>query len=147
MENFKINFQVVGVIVVICLAIWAILSTNNPKISGIENSLKKEYSCIQQLPYSTLINLESSHKSDRALVDAQFKTDKNFDEIKKFYDGQLSKLDWVNENEQSIKDWNRDLGGYIIHYTKGEYSLDIQYAGNMANYGWTYSIAISWGYN
>jgi len=147
MENFKAIYRVVGVIAFISVVIWAVSSTNNTKILNIESNVKKEYSSIQQLPDATFLSVESSHKSNKALVDAKFKTDKNYDEIKKYYDDELKKLGWIFESEKSVKVWGKDLGGKIIRYTKGEYSLNVEYAGSMADYVWTYAIDVGWGYN
>jgi hypothetical protein len=65
--------------------------------------------------------------------------------IFKYYDEQLKQHGWQLQATKKITDSNRDLGGKIAYYCKGESTAELQYAGQLANYGWTYAFSIGWG--
>jgi hypothetical protein len=46
--------------------------------------------------------------------------------------------------ERKLSDWGRDLGGTEAEFLKGEYVLDLTYAGSRADYGWEYAIGVEW---
>ena len=60
--------------------------------------------------------------------------------------GEMQKLGWRFMREKHVLWDNRDYGGYHAFYCKGNYTGDLEYAGGLEeNFGWTYSLAISWG--
>ena len=122
-----------------------LMNIYNPKAIKIENELKTEFNYITQLPEAVLIKVDSSHKTGQALVTGIFSTSLNYIKIRKYYDKELPRHGWKFIGEKVLTDWFRDFGGKMATYRKGNYKLTLTYAGEKANYGWDYSIDISWG--
>lgn len=49
-------------------------------------------------------------------------------------------------NEETVSDWGRDFGGKLLNFSKGDYTLSIQYAGEKADYGWDFGVSLTWSY-
>jgi len=97
------------------------------------------------LPDAKTINFNKSHKPRQALVGSKYSTNLNYAEIRKYYDKELENHGWHFINEKAVRDWGRDFGGKIAHYRKGNYTASLQYAGNPKEYGWAYSLDLTWG--
>jgi hypothetical protein len=117
----------------------------SPKAKLAQNELEIEFKSIESLPSSSLIRYNSSHETSNALVDATYLTDAKPADIFMHYDEQLKQHGWQSFGASEITDWGRNLGGKSAYYCKGEYSAQLQYAGQQANYGWTYAFSVSWG--
>ena len=142
----KVKIVVLSLLLLLCITGCAIFPNNdNPKSISIENELKDELNSIRQLPEATLKSSNSSHKEKLAVVGGAYITKHNYNEIRKYYDVEFANHGWQFINEVNDKEWGKDLGGKSAYYRKGEYVLTLQYAGENANYGWTYGIDLSWG--
>ena len=118
-----------------------------PKAKQAQAQLEIEFSTIAPPPNARVVEHSASHKTSQALVDTSYLTDINPDKIFKYYDEQLKQHGWQPQGTKGVKDWGRDLGGKSADYCKGDYGAELQYAGEKANYGWTYAFSIDWGLN
>lgn len=69
----------------------------------------------------------------------------SYPEIRSFYDQEFARNAWRFIRQEPVRDWGRDFGGVTATYCKGSYRASVQYAGAKAEYGWDYSIDLSWG--
>ena len=136
-----------GIIVIIILtAFWGYkLIIQIPAQKQAE--LEVEFKEIVPLPNVRLVDYNSSQKITQALVSAKYTTSTNPADIFKHYDEQLKQQGWQFQGTTAVTDWDRDLGGKAADYCKGDYGAELQYAGEKANYGWTYGFSIDWGLN
>jgi hypothetical protein len=66
-----------------------------------------------------------------------------FDEVKEFYLKQLINQGWQLIEEQELKDKGRYKGERVLHFTRGEFLLSIQFAGKRKEVlGWDYALRI-----
>ena len=84
-------------------------------------------------------------KGTIAVISKLYSSDAPYDDIKKFYVTELGQRRWEYIGERLVKDWGRDLGGYVLTFRSGEYRLSISYSGKNADYGWDYAVEIVWG--
>jgi len=70
-------------------------------------------------------------------------TSSSYQQITAFYDDELVDAGWTLAGEEPLRDWGRDLGGKIRHYRKGHDVIDLQWAGESAQYGWDYALSLS----
>ncbi|MCL2336350.1 MAG: hypothetical protein FWC60_02895 [Firmicutes bacterium] len=116
-----------------------------PDNSVVKAALFKEFDAIPIMPGALSNNdCHLNEKSISMLIDCSYTTNSSYAEIKDFYDTQLKKLGWQFIGEEKVYDWDRDYGGKFLHYKKGNFTADVQYAGEKANYGWTYAFDIEW---
>lgn len=118
-----------------------------PKAEKAQAQLEIEFKTIAPLPNATLVKYSASHKTSQALVDATYLTDINPDDIFKHYDEELKQHGWMLQGTKAVKDWDRDLGGKSADYCKGDYGVELFYAGQKAHYGWTYAFSMDWHLN
>ncbi|SRR5258706_2985058 len=107
--------------------------------------LETEFKAIVPLQGASVVDYHASNKAGQALVSVGYLTDINSADIFKYYDEQLRQHGWQPDGTHGVKDWGRDLGGKSADYCKGDYAAELQYAGQQANYGWTYGLSMSWG--
>jgi len=117
----------------------------SPKAEKAQAELEIEFKSIAPLTNATLVDYNSSRKTSQALVDATYLTAIKPLDIFNHYDEQLRNNGWQSYGTSGMTDWGRDLGGKSAYYCKGEYYAQLQYAGEQANYGWTYAFSVSWG--
>jgi hypothetical protein len=108
--------------------------------------LELEFKMLAPLPNASLVTYSAWHKTTHVLVTAKYLTHTNPADIFKYYDEQLRQLGWQFQGAEGVTDWDRDLGGKAADYCKGDYGAELQYAGEKANYGWTYAFDVSWGF-
>lgn len=116
-----------------------------PKAKETQAQLEMEFKSIVPLSNASVVRYSASHKTSQALVETTYLTDTNPAGIFSHYDNQLKQHGWKSYGTSGMTDWGRDLGGKSAYYCKGEYSAQLQYAGQQANYGWTYAFSVSWG--
>jgi len=139
----------VSIILFICFVCFAGIqmykTDNNPVTINIENELKIELDSLKPLPDDW--SSGSSHfarKSNSVSVTKEYVSKNSYEDIKKYYNDELKKYNWQFSCEKDVKDWGKDLGGKELDYYKGQYSIEIFYSGEKANYGYTYGITIEW---
>ncbi len=144
---FKNWLRLAGVIPIIIFA--AFLSNEFfvqlPKAKQAQVQLEKEFILISPLPNASVVNHSASHKTSQALVETTYSTVIAPVDIFNHYDEKLKQHGWKPYGTSVLTDWGRDLGGKSTGYCKGNYSAQLQYAGEQANYGWTYAFSMSWG--
>lgn len=116
----------------------------SPEAIKIEIELNAELKNIRPLPDAFSIEESSTRRGRDALVQCYYFTIKSYNDIRKYYDDEIAKHDWQFVSEESIKDWGKDLGGKSVLYRKGDYYLNLFYAGEKSQASWTYSISLSW---
>jgi hypothetical protein len=80
----------------------------------------------------------------KAIVSKKFRSDARYDDVRRFYVERLEQDGWKIDGEKQLKDLGSDFGGYEIRFRKADLSIAIEYAGQSADYGWQYGIAVSW---
>lgn len=115
------------------------------KAKAVEAELKNMFREIRPLPTAFISDTSSSHDLGKALVSATYTTGTRFREILAHYDKELSTKGWQFVHENSVRNWGSDFGGKGVLYRQGPYNATLQYAGEKANYGWTYAFSMSWG--
>jgi hypothetical protein len=88
-----------------------------------------------------------SYRSSRgrnARISRQYKSAASAPDVQSFYMREAIARGWVFTSQKKLSDWGRDLGGFELEFRKNDYTLDITYAGDKADYGWNYAIGIEW---
>jgi hypothetical protein len=134
-----------SVAVVAAIIIGSDFIINGSKAKQERDELEKEMSLIATMPQAIPQSHHSSAKPRQALVGQSYTTRLGYIDIRAYYDRELSRLGWTLNDEGPIRDWGRDFGGKRVEYCKGEYTASLQYAGENADYGWTYALELSWG--
>ena len=116
----------------------------NPQATEAE--LKVELQEIRSPERSHFIALRRTMKASHGAMSNEYRTDLSFDQLKQFYDAELSRRGWEFKKETEIL-WDRqNLGGKHLFYCKGELTADLEYAGKKeSEFGWTYSLSLTWG--
>jgi len=116
-----------------------------PDKSMVKAALYEEFNAIQIMPGAFADeDTNFGEKDISMLIGCVYTTNSSYAEIKDFYDTQLKKLGWQFVGEEKVYDWGHDYGGKELHYKKGNFTATLQYAGEKANYGWTYGLDIGW---
>jgi hypothetical protein len=148
----KINYNLKQIYTVIVFSIFLILVSISiyERISYGENAdliqdeLINEFNTIKPLPNSISSQYKATHKTTNALVSANYSTNLSYEEIRRYYDSELTSQGWQFKAERPVLDWGRDFGGKTIDYCKGSYEAEIQYFGEDKSYGGNYSLSLSW---
>jgi hypothetical protein len=139
------------------LALFVALFASIPVADRLKNGshgeayhqqLLQEFRRIQPLPVVVAVGNTDSYSPWRprqALVQATYKTNASYNEIRQFYDQQLRANGWRPLDERGLTGWGKDLGGRETEYCKGPLKASLQYAGSQADYGWTFAFSLSWG--
>lgn len=118
---------------------------NAPKAQAHLGQLEQEAEQIPAPSWARELSRSAGNKTGFALLDRTYIARASYAEIRAFYDNALARSEWRFGSERAVRDWGRDLGGRTGCYQKGDLIADVQYAGEAAHYGWTYSLALSWG--
>ncbi len=96
--------------------------------------------------YPGMVEASTSSSSEGEVwIDRNYKSDAPFDEVRRFYTEKLTHAGWQVVGDTEVKDRGRFRGERLVEFRKGEYELDLQYAGERkAEIGWDYSIDITW---
>lgn len=150
LKSIKIHLKNINPLIKVGLIIFAALLSYEfifqlPKAKEAQAQLEIEFNAIEPLLNATSFRYNASHKTSQALVGATYLTDATSTEIFNHYSEQLLQHGWLSHGTRPTTDWGNDLGGQSAYYCKGEYVAQLQYAGQQANYGWTYAFDLSWG--
>ncbi len=96
--------------------------------------------------YPGMVEVSYSSPSEGEMtIDRNYKSDAPFNEVRRFYTEKLTHAGWQVVGDTEVKDRGRFRGERLVEFRKGEYELDLQYAGQRkADFGWDYSIDITW---
>lgn len=118
----------------------------DPKRQAVVESLTYEHSLIPAMLNATERKNTSGGKKETMLIGATYVTDCSYEEIFNYYDTQLIANDWQHYyRDDNVYTTAGRMGGKIDRYKKGDFVATIQYAGEKANYGWTYAFSMTWG--
>ena len=120
-------------------------NSSSPDNIKVEEALKNEFSMIPIMPSSAEHKRHFTKKTELMGISATYATNHSCKEITDFYDAQLKKHGWQFYREEEVTDWGKDYGGKIVRYKKGDFVATVQYAGEEADYGWTYAFGMDWG--
>lgn len=112
----------------------------------IEEELKQEYELITLLPEPSLIESVAYHKSNLAGVGGRFSTKLEFEDIRKYYDGELINKGWkyLKETKGTYKDNGKNYNIRNLYYLKGNYMVWIENPGMFDNME-TFTLIVTWG--
>ncbi|TEB06810.1 hypothetical protein Psch_00342 [Pelotomaculum schinkii] len=111
----------------------------------IKEALENEFNLIQMMPNVIKGKKNFLNNSISMVLSERYTTKNSYEEIINYYDEQLKEHGWQFYKEEKLTDWGRDYGGKSVRYKKGDFVAIVQYAGEKADYGWTYGFAITWG--
>ncbi len=114
-----------------------------------DNSKLREIEQVwQTVPiYPGLVEVDQSSLSSgsEALVSKQYRSDASFGEVRRFYVEQLGGQGWRLVDDREVKDRGRNRGERQVEFRRGEFYLDVRYAGaRRVELGWTYAIDVKW---
>lgn len=87
----------------------------------------------------------SVKSASQRLYSCLYKDGVSFSELLGAYRNQLQVNGWRELGITKLRSWGRDLGGEDATYCKGSLQLNLQFAGERAQYGWSYAISTSVG--
>lgn len=136
---------IIWVVGFVCFAIWHHLAYG-PATRAKVPQLEASAALIAAPRDDLLVAQSSTSKSGQALVDRQYTSRLSYPQLRAHYDAQLTTRGWTFERERPLHEWGRDLGGKIARYRRGEDCASLQYAGDKAQYGWTYALSFTWNW-
>jgi hypothetical protein len=113
--------------------------------------MKREFVSIPPLPPATVASRNDAWKpgltatDGHALVGATYRSKARYEAIRDHYDTVMRDRGWQVVCEESLKDWGKDLGGRSREYRKADLHAALQFAGNSADYGWSYALDLTCG--
>src|SRR6267142_4673434 len=117
---------------------------NSPRAQAVQSDLRQELESITPLPGAALRERSGSYKSRMAYVGRTYNTTASYTQIRSYYETELARRGWTFHRAHGTRDWFRDFGGVKAEYCKGSYTASLQYAGDRADYGWVFSLEVSW---
>ena len=118
---------------------------NLPRAAEMQARLEQEFELIAPPPGARLEGHSASHTASHALVGSTYAEARTYRELREHYDRELAEHGWRFHREKRMTDWGRNFGGKLALYCKGDYAAALHFAGERANYGWTYTVDLSWG--
>lgn len=127
---------------------WNYTPVQKTELTPIEKTLKQEYDSIPVLPEACLIKSEVSSKNyNLAWAEGTFSTKLSFEEVRKFYDKELTNKGWRFYKEKKVMtNYNgHNYESKQVYYLKGDYSVSLE------NPGWfdneeTFGFSVNWGF-
>ena len=108
-------------------------------------ALEREFDSIPKLPGSVPTELNQIYKTDRGKI-GFYKVDLNPDQIKSYYENELTKLGWKYIGEKKVEAFQRFSGGGQHLFCKGKTAATLfTAASDEPRVGYTYSLALNWG--
>lgn len=135
------------------ISIWVIvilitLSSCDSHDSNADSSKLEEITEILKSipvhPSKAEIETNNQSSSSKTSITRKYKSGVPFDEVKEFYLKQLTNQGWQLIEERELKDRGRFRDERVLHFTRGEFLLSVQYAGKRKeDLGWDYAIRIA----
>ncbi len=115
-------------------------NADSSKLDEITEILKS----VSVHPSKVEIETNNHSNSSNASIIRKYKSDVPFDEVKEFYLKQLTNQGWQLIEEHELKDKGRYKGERVLHFTRGEFLLSVQFAGKRKEVlGWDYALRIA----
>ncbi len=116
-------------------------NANSSKLDELTEILKSV--SVHPSKIETETNNQSS--SSNASITRKYKSDVSFDEVKEFYLEQLTNQGWQLNEERELRDRGRFRDERVLHFTRGEFLVSVQYAGRRREHlGWDYAVRIAY---
>jgi len=142
MQKARMRFYIVILILVGCI-VW--MDSYTPKDAVTKNDLLTEFNAISQMPGAKNPSQTSIMKNTGGVLSNKFDSSSSFDDLKKYYEGELPKHEWTFVEQKNLKDWGKYYGEKSLIYRKGKLKLSIEYSGERySETGWTFAVSISW---
>jgi hypothetical protein len=139
------GWKLIVILVISLLLLSCDSEKEGPNADGSKlREIEQIWDTLPQYPGTVEVANSKISTGKRAHRGKSFNSAANFNDLKQFYLERLSKTGWQLVEDRRMYDWGRDLGGHFLSFTKSEYKLSIQYAGESASYGWDYVIDIYW---
>jgi hypothetical protein len=116
-----------------------------PDGAARQAALERLFDSIPKLPGSVPTELNQIYKTDRGRI-GFYKSELNPDQIKSYYENELTRLGWKYVGEKKVEAFQRFSGGGQHLFCKGEIAATLfTTARDEARLGYTYSLALNWG--
>src|SRR5262249_14882781 len=119
---------------------------NSPKAQMVQTRLRQELESVMPLPGAVTGERSGLYQPRRAWIGRRYTTTASYTQIRAYYDVELTRRGWSFHREYRTWDWFRDLGGIKVEYCKGPYTASLSYAGDRADYGWIFSLDLTWNH-
>jgi hypothetical protein len=121
------------------------IAEKNQLAEARQKALEVEFRAMEQPTWSVPTQRDSIYKSDHGNIAVYYKTDRNYREIRAYYDRELEKQGWTFRREKELTTWGRQRGEWMAFYCKGQTSAEIYYTGEEETaLGYRYSLSLSW---
>ena len=108
-------------------------------------ALERQFDSIPKLPGSIPTELNQIYKTDRGKI-GFYKSELNPDQIKSYYENELTRLGWKYVGEKKVEAFQRFSGGGQHLFCKDEIAATLfTTARDEPRLGYTYSLALNWG--
>jgi len=89
-----------------------------------------------------LVDVRERSKFTHAYVSRSYRCERPLDEVQSELTRQLEAKGWTLKSNRSVREWGEDFGGRILVFTRGPYSIQLQYAGAATDYSWDYCLSV-----
>lgn len=142
MLDLKIFPRKIVVLVLIVLNICCGTALQ-PDVSKIEET-RRVWKTIPIYPGMTELTENDVPANSAIVITKTYKSDQNFADVETFYARQLGSAGWRLLEESEIKDRGRTRGEQLQGFTKDNYRLLVQFAGERrTELGWDYAVELS----
>jgi hypothetical protein len=108
-------------------------------------ALEQLFDSIPKLPGSVPTELNQIYRTDRGKI-GFYKSELNPDQIKSYYENELTGLGWKYVGEKKVEAFQKFSGGGQHLFCKGEIAATLfTAASDEPRLGYTYSLALNWG--
>jgi len=118
----------------------------NVEADKMNTAIEDELKTIQTPLTASYIRSNTVQKDNLGVVGKTYRTSLTYPELRTYYDAELERRGWRFTREKKLQYDHQDRGQYHVFYCKGKYTAHLEYAGGLEDtFGWTYSVAVSWG--
>lgn len=140
--GLKIFRREIGVLLLIFLTVCC-QTAPKPNESKIEE-IKRVRQTVPVYPGMTKSSENDVPAESTLVITETYKSDANFTDVETFYSQRLIPAGWRLLEDEEIKDRGRIRGEQLQGFTKDNYRLLIQFAGERkAELGWDYAVELS----
>lgn len=141
--------QTVKFFLVVSIIISVVFSSCNSRDSNLDGSKYDELAgTLKSLPlYPNTVEIKTENYSSgsKTSITRKYKSDASFDEVRKFYFDNLIERGWQFAEEQEFKDRGRIKDEHVVYFSRGEFLLSIQSAGERReDLGWDYAVRVAY---
>lgn len=125
---------------------WHNYAAQKPAAIQIGNELMQEYDSIPVLPDASLIKSHDNRQPDHAMVGGIFSTKLEFEDIRKYYDKELTNKGWKfhKETKEVFNYKGNNYESRTLDYQKGDFMATILNPGKNDQKE-TFAFYVTWG--